>query len=387
MAGQFYLSLLNPSLAFGFAGLAAILLRRWPTQIHLLPLGLAFFYLGIAFISQYWSLLSRPGTINYAANALFFAAVVLVCVSALIRAGQRVPVLLFGAVCLTAVLGFVWFAAVQPSMLSRIYFLNGCFAVLALATAALLKPSARTLPDKLFVASMFLGAILSGVRPLLLSVNMLQIDPHGDIAQSGYWASIQGVTPFLSIFVGSLFIFALVLDLMAGLRGEAEQDFLTGLLNRRGFETKAGERISAMKDAWDKPALLVADIDDFKQINDRFGHAVGDNVIAAVGRVLKQQGRTDVAGRIGGEEFALFYEASSRRMLENSASLLLAGLSNMHIEGLPTGHGLTLSIGLHIREGHETLADMMRRADRALYDAKAAGKNRAVLTPVRLRTV
>jgi diguanylate cyclase (GGDEF)-like protein len=386
MNGQFYLSLLNPFLAFSFAGLTALLLRRWPKESHLLPLCVAFSYLGLAFLTQAWPLLSRPGSINYAGNALFFATVLLVCISALLRAGAGVPVKLFAVLSAGAAAGFGWFAFVEPSMAARIYSVNGGFALLMFLTALrLYRHGPRDLADGLFVAGMLMGTVLCAARPILILTGSLSIEGQ-DVSLTGYWASVLGVTPFLTIMVVSIFMFALVLDIFADLRSEADQDFLTGLLNRRGFETRSDGMLMAAG-RQDAPALLVADIDDFKQINDRFGHAVGDTVIAAVGGVLHSHGGADLAGRTGGEEFALFFAQGSRRLLEQSAATLREALAGMHIAGLPAGYGLTISIGLHARDGDESLADMMRAADRALYEAKAAGKNRAVMTPMRLRSV
>ncbi|NGP19203.1 GGDEF domain-containing protein [Devosia aurantiaca] len=388
MAGQVYLSLLNPSIAFSFAGLVALLWRRWPSQTHLFPLSVSFLYLGIGFITHEWPLLSRPGSINYSSNALFFAAVVLACSSALVRARVGVPVLLFGLIIVIAVAGFAWFTVVTPSTLSRIYFLNGCFAVLALVTSSrLLQTGAHSLADRLFVAGVAMGGLLAAGRPLLMVTGVLKLNDSGELSQSAYWDSVLGLTPLLSVMVISLFVFALVLDLMTGLRREADQDYLTGLLNRRGFEIGAETRLAGSAGRHAAAALLVADIDDFKQINDRFGHAVGDKVIAAVGQVLAQHGQADLVGRTGGEEYALFYETGSRHTLETCAEAVRTAMTKLHLAGLPAGYRLTISIGLHLRDGIESLDDMMRRADRALYEAKSAGKNRAVLAPVRLRSV
>jgi diguanylate cyclase (GGDEF)-like protein len=388
MEGHVYLSLLNPSIAFSFAILVAVLWHRWPAQTQLFPLSLSFLYLGLAFIAQDWPPFSVRGSINYAANALFFAAVLLICISALMRVRVKIPVVLFGLTSVTAIAGFLWFALVEPSTIARIYFANACLATLAAITATLLVGAGmRTIADRLFVAGIGLGAVLAAGRPLLVIGGMLDINAQGGVEGSAYWVSILGTTPFVAILAVSLFIFALVLDLMDGLQRDANQDYLTDLLNRRGFEIGAERRLGSLSGGKNQAGLLVADIDDFKRINDQYGHAVGDSVIAGVGNVLAQHGQADLNGRTGGEEFALFYDKASRRALEGVAEEVRVALGDLILPGLPPEHRLTVSIGLHLRQGDEGLADMMRNADRALYEAKAAGKNRAVLTPVRLRTV
>ena len=385
MSAQFYLSLLNPAIALAFSAIVALLWRRWPNHAHFLPLSIAFLYLGLAFITQEWPLFSQPGAINYAGNAFFYAAVVLACISALVRVRTRVPVIGFAGISLIAVSGFAYFAWVEPSTLIRILLLNGCFAALTILTIIrLVAAGIRDLADRLFVAGVALGAALAIGRPVLIIANVMDINPGGPLDESAYWGSVAGLTPLLAILVVAVFAFALVLEIVVRLTREAERDHLTGLLNRRGFETAANE---ALGSAPSGQALLIADIDDFKQVNDRFGHAVGDRVIATVGTILSRQGESDFAGRIGGEEFALFYRETTVAQLERLASRIAEELARQRISGLPDGYPLTISIGLHRRDSAESLDDMLILADRALYRAKSSGKNRAVLSPTRLKAV
>ncbi|MBJ3784474.1 GGDEF domain-containing protein [Devosia sediminis] len=383
MSAQFYLSLLNPILALSFSILVALLWRRWPNHVYFFPLSVAFLYLGLGFITQEWPLFSSPGAVNYAGNALFYGAVLLACVSAIVRVRAKMPVIPFALVTVAAFTGFFYFALVTPSTMGRIVVLSGGFAITAgITLVQLARAGLRTLADRLFMSAVGLGTLLAVGRPLLILSGGLSLNADGGVTQSSYWGSIAGLTPLLAIFIVAIFVFSLVLDIVTQLRSEADHDLLTGLFNRRGFE-------AAVADAMDSqdtiPALLVADIDDFKQVNDRFGHAVGDRVIATVGRVLARSGEADCSGRIGGEEFALFYRNATPARLKVISRTIAAELGEQGVEGLPAGYPLTLSIGLHARQGGETLEDMQVLADRALYRAKAAGKNRAEASPARLK--
>jgi len=211
---------------------------------------------------------------------------------------------------------------------------------------------------------------------------MLDINLNGDFRQSAYWETVRAFTPLMSIAVAALFLWGIISDIIERMRAEAGTDYLTGLLNRRGFEQAASLVLNAEAGPDARPALLLADIDDFKKINDAFGHTVGDKVIASVGHVLCNAGETEIAGRIGGEEFALFYGSATREQLRERAGNIQRQLGQCRMEGLPDDYPLTVSIGLHFRDKVETLTDMLSGADRALYRAKREGKNRAVLSPV-----
>src|SRR5690606_3014830 len=129
------------------------------------------------------------------------------------------------------------------------------------------------------------------------------------------------------------------------------------LLNRRGFEQAATSALVQSATAA-QPAVLLADIDDFKKINDTFGHDVGDRVISAVAQVLEKHGGADITGRVGGEEFALFFPGTALGQLRQSADAIREALASIPIAGLPGDYPLTVSIGLHLRDGAETLREM-----------------------------
>src|SRR5690606_23198723 len=145
---------------------------------------------------------------------------------------------------------------------------------------------------------------------------------------------------------------------------------------RRGFDKRVLPSLGSGS-ATGTAALMVLDIDDFKQINDSFGHAVGDDVIAAVGHVLERHGRTELVARSGGEEYALFYSHTSCDELTEIADDIRMGLRLMRIPSLPSSRSVTASIGIHLRRHAEGLREMKIQADRALYEVKAHGKDAA----------
>ncbi|MXY56930.1 MAG: glycerol kinase GlpK [Gammaproteobacteria bacterium] len=153
-------------------------------------------------------------------------------------------------------------------------------------------------------------------------------------------------------------------------------DPLTGLLDRRGFMSEAGRRLQ-LADRRDGPlALLYIDLDRFKQINDGFGHAVGDAVLHAFARVALEGVRDDdVVARIGGEEFVILLDATPLEGAKRVAERIRTEFRRVAVDGLPDDFAVTLSVGIAASVHGENLEAFMARADAALYEAKAAGRD------------
>lgn len=162
------------------------------------------------------------------------------------------------------------------------------------------------------------------------------------------------------------------------LRQLAETDGLTGLPNRRAGPQQLGRHLERVNREGGPLVIGFLDIDLFKDINDRHGHAVGDQVLVAVARALRTAVRSqDEVVRMGGEEFLLLMpgmprEAASARLDRLRQRITEAGLA-LQVAGLE----VTASIGLaQWRPGEDDLAALLRRADHAMYVAKRAGRNR-----------
>ncbi|MCP1373703.1 GGDEF domain-containing protein [Dyella lutea] len=180
--------------------------------------------------------------------------------------------------------------------------------------------------------------------------------------------------------------FAMLVLVNSSLRDElaklADFDPLTGLLNRRGLRSRLERIMQAPIPQHARPDMAVAvlDLDEFKGINDRFGHQVGDEVLAEVARRLHAgSGPGDLVARTGGEEFMLIWTAAGSQ----------AGTVGEQIRALVAGSpvpsqvgdvGVTTSVGIATGpwQGNESFEGLVRRADHALYAAKRGGRNRVV---------
>jgi diguanylate cyclase (GGDEF)-like protein len=158
----------------------------------------------------------------------------------------------------------------------------------------------------------------------------------------------------------------------------ATTDPLTGVFNRRRLMEIATQVLDIARRERRSVAVIVVDLDHFKQVNDRLGHAAGDDVLAAFARVLREQTRReDVIGRIGGEEFAIVLPRASLQTAREVAERIRLGLHNAEVVVDGNVVPVTVSLGVAaLRPGDETPDDLLKRADRALYAAKRHGRDR-----------
>jgi diguanylate cyclase (GGDEF)-like protein len=154
----------------------------------------------------------------------------------------------------------------------------------------------------------------------------------------------------------------------------AELDLLTGLYNRRSFHESLQREVARARRYERRLALIVLDLDDFKRINDGFGHLAGDGVLAEVGRRILATVRTaDIPCRFGGDEFAVILPESTRADADLLAGRLVAAVSAAPFEKAGAVHA---SAGVAELERKDGSNDLFERADLALFRAKHAGKAR-----------
>jgi|GEM_PF-1432769 len=166
---------------------------------------------------------------------------------------------------------------------------------------------------------------------------------------------------------------------LQGFKEQAYQDSLTGLPNRRAFLNDAESWLEGRKHADGTFSLIMFDLDNFKSVNDRFSHAMGDAVLQLFGRVLKDMlGNSAIPGRIGGEEFAVFLPGCGKEMALLTTQRICRRFS---VECQEASQGkliVTTSVGLVAADGKVGLERVMEAADRGLYKAKRQGRAQIV---------
>ncbi len=160
----------------------------------------------------------------------------------------------------------------------------------------------------------------------------------------------------------------------------ASTDKLTGLLNRHAFIILVDKLMAAYRRAPRPISMLLVDLDHFKQVNDRHGHLVGDEVLAGVAAILRQGLReSDIAVRWGGEEFLLVLQGCNLAEATRIAENLRQAVAQARLAGQE--EGISVSIGVAEFDGVETTDQAVNRADGALYQAKHGGRNRVCVAP------
>jgi diguanylate cyclase (GGDEF)-like protein len=274
--------------------------------------------------------------------------------------------------------GVVWFTYVQASFSLRSVFMQ--IAMLAvnayharfLYSASRRVGQERSLGIRLTVLSLLVLSFVVFFRLLhLLLVSQDDMDLYSDHwIQSAYTLTYSMV---LMVFTVG-FILMTTERLREAFQYQAAHDALTGLLNRRYVLDLLNKEISRSQRHKRPFALMTLDLDHFKEINDKHGHLVGDEVLRlVVGRMLSTLRTDDVLGRVGGEEFLLVLPETGKDAALVVAERVLATVSRP-VPGLPK---VSVSIGLAVWGSEDTTVDLiLDRSDRALYVAKSKGRGR-----------
>jgi diguanylate cyclase (GGDEF)-like protein len=201
--------------------------------------------------------------------------------------------------------------------------------------------------------------------------------------RTNLWTIVLLALLTISLLVGSLVL--LFRQMMARLQAARDQlvalastDGLTGLLNRRVLLERIEEELERHRRSGAPLGCILLDVDLFKQVNDRFGHAAGDEVLRQVARHLKDTLRPyDVLGRFGGEEFLMVLPGTDHGTLRAVAERLRAGLPEKVRTGPPEAPlTVTASFGIAVYRGGEGVDTFLARADHGMYKAKGLGRNR-----------
>lgn len=161
----------------------------------------------------------------------------------------------------------------------------------------------------------------------------------------------------------------------------AAKDGLTGLFNRRYFDIHIKKMVEKANKDNIKLYLLMCDIDNFKHVNDTYGHQAGDKILTTTARILKNTFRvTDLIARFGGEEFTMLLNGISIDQALYTAERVRVKIESMdfEIEGVEEPLKKTISIGVTEYKPGESIEDFIERSDQAMYEAKTSGKNKIV---------
>jgi diguanylate cyclase (GGDEF)-like protein len=372
---SFFISLINPGMSLISAVALLLLWHHQRQRRYLVLLAVSLLALTIGFLLHF---LATSGLVSrLVANLLFFSATAGLALGTLGRFERALPLRAIGLTVAGGVGAFTWFLYVVPDINWRIYAVNFTLGTLALIVAAEIRAARSSkLIDNLLLGVMVFWGFTSFFRP----VAVIWVDgPYTgseQIQQTLYWITLTfSASLFLVLFTLTTTT-AVALDVMEDLRRESQTDPLSGLLNRRGFEEGINAAIRQARRKGMPLALVVCDLDHFKSINDTYGHASGDNVIATFAGCLRRTlGEGHLIGRIGGEEFAILVQGANLSTARLFAEGARTAFTSLAIPDLPTAIRCSASFGVAEIGKDESVASLFDRADQALYQAKKAGRN------------
>ena len=268
----------------------------------------------------------------------------------------------------------------RDSLLRGMLYQSPYFLVQLVGVATILQYRHRQALDVALLA-LFAGSGLQFLSKPLLAAYLGSGATAQTYIGSTYAAISQSVGAMLLIANGLLMLLIIVRDAMAEITARSETDTLSGLFNRRGFEDRADRLLASALRAGIPGAMVVADLDHFKAINDSHGHEAGDRVITAFANVLATTAdELAVAGRLGGEEFAVYIPDANLMSARLYAEGVRAGFSGLSIAGLGADRRFSASFGVAQLRPGDSLSDLLRRADAALYRAKEGGRDRVCMS-------
>lgn len=278
-------------------------------------------------------------------------------------------------ISLLALAGLYYFSQVVDDLHVRMLILNIAMALLLLlgVSAVYRHRQAEDIFERILRGSYLCFVAYSLIRPLVIVIAVEQ-NPLITLSQSPLWLLMLAANLLMSLWSVGVLLAVTCREVLLAMKKERDLDPLTQLLNRRAFFEQAPARIQRSKEGlW---ALLICDVDHFKQINDTLGHAAGDEVLRSAAKVLARNTRhTDLVVRLGGEEFLVLLNCDSLHSACVVADRMREQFAEVH---LASYQKLTASFGVVVIDAAEQLQSAINQADNLLYVAKRTGRNKVM---------
>lgn len=249
------------------------------------------------------------------------------------------------------------------------------FAMQALFGIMIWRSRRRQPLDLLLVVLQAISAIIYLLKPVFAAMVGTARSPQ-NYMETTYAAISQSGSVVVLMATGLVMLLVTMRDTTAEMIARSETDPLSGVFNRRGFERHTEAALARAGDGGGEAVLIAADLDHFKQINDNFGHAAGDGVIAHFAAMLTDAAPPEaIVGRVGGEEFAVLLPAALLSDGRLYAEAVRSAFASAKLPVFGVDRPFTASFGVAQLMPPENLPDLLHRADTALYRAKAGGRN------------
>lgn len=342
-------------------------------RVYLLWCALCFFFIGLAMLSQLVDIPADDGS-----NTLFTVTIYVLGTLAggqgiLQRSGLRIPVWFCIGSLVSILGGIVYFLHIWPSLIGRVYVVNFGLAFMIMMIVWFLRRLVEgTVADRITLGMLLLVSLQFFPRTLL-TAQSVSGETAIDFAFTPFWQWTVFSTAVASVIAGLVLFAAVGADRLTEIAQERDSDPLTGLLNRRGLEDRMRAAERSNLSGW----IVACDIDYFKNINDLYGHAAGDAVLKEFAEILQTySGDRNLTARIGGEEFILYLDDMPSDEAFALVETIRESVKDHKFSRLSAGEQVTCSFGAAKLESHGNFWQAVERADKILYAAKEAGRNR-----------
>jgi diguanylate cyclase (GGDEF)-like protein len=294
----------------------------------------------------------------------------------LLRVGATPPVRTFLGIGLAGICAMALTQTVGNSIKADLLITNLTSGIIMVITTQIFVVTAkRDGIERFMLVTLILVTAQFFLRPTLAFMFDTAIPP-AEYRQSAYYLTLAWLFGFGSVLFGLVQLAASVKDYVNALKTRNATDELSGLLARGEFELRVKTALAKASSENREVALVVGDLDHFKQVNDIWGHQVGDRAIAGFGAMAGAMIRSsDIAGRVGGEEFCILVWKADENIAAGLAERLRARTSELDISEGALDVRLSASFGVAQWRGGEGYRALFARADKALYDAKQSGRN------------
>ncbi|MGC2161916.1 MAG: GGDEF domain-containing protein [Silvibacterium sp.] len=314
-------------------------------------------------------------TVVLANEAILIAFVLLHQAVAAILESPRRYIELSALLISAQFVAFLYYTYSVPDMRARILVRTAAIAMQAAATAfVLFRHRCPALLHAMRVAGWTLIAFV-----LLQVSRLIATSVWAPLPDRFHLDPVQAFYTFFDFILALGSCFAVVWLALCAKRNDlhilATTDGLSGLMNRRTFDEVLERELRHSERRHQPVAVLLIDLDRFKEINDEYGHQMGDEVIRRVSQLLCINTRAmDAVARYGGEEFAMILRGMQLHQAESIAERLRTQIEAM--AGLPEPIRVTASIGIAVKGAGDTVTSLIQRSDKALYMSKRSGRNR-----------
>lgn len=347
---------------------------------HMLIYSLSFFCFACGLVVQVVPIPADKASSVILSSILYLSGALLLSEGVLLRSNQKYNRVTGGIFFISAMTLVVYLISLDSNFFYLAAVVNFSIGVIILCgcwQARFLWRGNKI--ERMFFAVLLVLGLHFFVRTFLTVDALADVDEPSILTGTLFWEIMTIVITILSVCVGLTLLVVVTADIIIELQKERDSDPLTSLLNRRGLDRK----MHGLKTKSDKQAIniIVADLDNFKRINDEFGHAIGDQVLVEIAGLLQRLDKEIILSRIGGEEFVIVLKGSMKETLIFAEGVRQT-VADYSFSCLPEGYKMSCSLGIAAMRAGEAVWDTFGRADNALINAKRSGRNRVISEPL-----